>query len=141
MNVGHTIYVRQPQIGGSTMVWQSQAGRAPVAFPANSPLIAHTETPSYYIVGRHLWCQGNLKRSSGATLNSTGNDVSLGTLPYAPAESHRFAVAAAGGRTVGAIVYGEDTATSGLVQMIDPPTYVGSVSWVDLSGINFQIGA
>jgi hypothetical protein len=141
MQVGQHTYVRQPEIGGTEMLWMSQSGRLSDAFPANSPLVAQSETPQYYIIGRHLYCQGNLKRSSGAVLN-TGADVLLGTLPFAPAEKRRFAVAGTGGRTVVAIVHGEDTpATEGNVYMTDPPTYVGNVSWIDLSGIHFQIGA
>lgn len=142
MRVGQHDYVRQPEIGGTDMVWQSQSGRDSTAFPTNSPLSALGESPVYYIIGRHLYCAGVLRRTSGAVLNSTGSDVLLGTLPFAPASTQRFACVGSGGRTVAAYVFGDSSgASKGQVYMNDPPTYVGNTSWIDLSGINFQIGA
>jgi hypothetical protein len=140
MQVGQHIYKRQPEISGTDMVWQSQSGRVSETFPANSPLVSQGDPPVFYIIGRHLYCQGTLKRSSGAVLNS-GDDVLLGTLAYSPARTQRYAVVASGSRTVAVYVMGANTATPGRVYMNDPPTYVGNVSWIDLSGIHFQIGA
>ena len=130
----HESWVRGPRDGGG-YEWES-LDYTYYTFPAPSALVALDAPAQYYRKGNHIFLQGTLKRSSGASL-STGNDVILGTMPagHRPDRIKRFACYAGSGHVVGVKVE-----AAGTVTMYDPPSYIGSVAWIDLSTIHYEIG-
>jgi hypothetical protein len=116
-------------------VWQSTTRPPEIDLPTPAALVAADAFARYYMSHGRVWLRGTLKRNSGAALNN-GSDVILGTLPEGcrPNSIRRFSCSVG---TSGYMV-GVKVEATGVISMYDPAPGVGSVSFVDLSSINFR---
>lgn len=108
------------------------------AFPATSEFVA-VDAPALVVAeANRVALQGTLKRATGSNL-SNGSNVALGTLPvgYRPKNVKRF-ICYGNGAGTSQVIAPVKVENTGLVTMYDPPN---AVVFIDLSAINFSIGA
>lgn len=129
------LFVRTLNATG-VLAWLDLLNDGPFTFPSPSSLVSRDAAPSAVQYFRYAGCmvklRGSLKRSSGSNL-STGNDVTLGTMPvgYRPAFTERFPCKTSG--TGGQVeVRVENT---GAVVMTDNGD---SFTWVNLSPVSYR---
>ena len=141
--MGATLHVRDINMtfhramDGLNLIWRAESG-VETTFPAPSSLVAFDSAAMMSRSGGRVFLRGTLKRSSGANL-SNGNEVTLGTLPagWRPSSVRRF-LCYGNGVGTNQVLAPVKIGSNGAVIMYDPPA---TVTWIDLSQINFQIGA
>ncbi len=126
-----------------TLSWNNAFNFGPFPLPLASSLVAQAgtgTTPQYVrYSGNRISFEGRVARSNGNRL-STGSTVVLGTMPAGqrPQFVQSFICRCSGVGNQVEVRINADGTTNGQILMTDP---ADPCDWVDLSGIDYRIGA